>query len=157
MVKRTDLNDETTHRTKQRIELNEQTYMKHTELNEYQWWATHSSSRFFPSLVLSFSSLCCSLFLQFCFLQFCFLLFCFLLPLSLFFSPVNTHSVSSLHVPIPHSVMFHPPRANSNSLSSLFLHVPNTITKLSTLGLPRGRQKFSPLLACHVASIFIYF
>jgi len=78
-------------------------------------------------------------------------------PFLYFFSPVNTHFVSSLHVPIPHSVIFHPPRANSNSLSSLFLHVPNTITKLSTLGLPRGRQTFSPLLACHVASIFIYF
>ena len=78
-------------------------------------------------------------------------------PFLYFFSPVNTHFVSSLHVPIPHSVIFHPPRANSNSLSSLFLHVPNTITKLSTLGLPRGRQKFSPLLACHVASIFYLF
>jgi len=78
-------------------------------------------------------------------------------PFLYFFSPVNTHSVSSLHVPIPHSVIFHPPCANSNSLSSLFLHVPNTITKLSTLGLPRGRQKFSPLLACHVASIFYLF
>jgi len=129
MVKRTDLKDETMHRTKQRIELNEQTYMKHTELNEHQWWATHNSNKFFPSLVLSFSSLCHSLFLQ----------FCFLLPLSLFFF--------HLLIPIP----FLPSMCQFLILLFFILHVPIPIHFLLFFSMCQIQSQNSLLLACHVA------
>ena len=65
-----------------------------------------------------------------------------LIPLLFSFHVPIPNLLSLLHMPIPILLFFYPPRANSNSLSFLFL----PCAKYS--------NKNSPLLACHVVSIF---
>jgi len=79
---------------------------------------------------------------HFLFFFFLFSLSLMLIPLLFSFHVPIPNLLSLLHMPIPILLFFYPPRANSNSLSFLFL----PCAKYS--------NKNSPLLACHVVSIF---